>query len=158
MGELLQESGELTSEQIQSILREQSDSHLPFGELAERTYGVTREATQKAWVKQYMSMGAWVDLRSERVDPNVLTAYTRRQAWQMLTLPVRREPNGLLLATCAERLPRAVTFAWHHLKQEPALVVVADRVQLIERLAIHYPWQAVEQMLSDPNHEYPSTT
>ncbi len=143
IGELLRKSGDLTSEQVDSILREQQLSGRPFGDLAERMFGVGREATQRAWVKQYMGMGTLVDLDGESIDPGVLGVLTRRQAWQMMLLPLRREEGGLVVATSPERLPRAITFAWQRL-QGPIYVLIADRKQLAQYLGKHYPWPAMD--------------
>ena len=138
LGDYLGEAGDLTDQQIETILQEQGRGNRPFGELAERMYGVSHEAIQRAWVKQYMGLGTLVDLDTESLDPDLLGLFTRRQAWQMRLLPLRRENGGVVIATCAERLSRAVTFAWQHVNA-PVYVVIATREQLLRHLMSAWP-------------------
>ncbi len=145
IGTILKKHHWLTAEQVTQILATQEHSHRPFGQLAQRMFGVTADAIEAAWVEQYLQYGTKVDLASQQIDPRVLNRLTRRQAWQLQLLPLRHEDNQLVVATCPERLARSVKFAWRRLN-EPVFVVVADRLQLEEHLQLHYPWPAMEHL------------
>ena len=67
IGQLLVQQGVLTDKQVQHILTVQRSSHRPFGDLAERLYGVSPEAVEDAWVQQYVAMAGVVDL-GEGID------------------------------------------------------------------------------------------
>ncbi len=53
IGQLLIEQGVLSAEQVGHILAVQKASHRPFGDLAERLYGIDPQAVEDAWVAQY---------------------------------------------------------------------------------------------------------
>jgi hypothetical protein len=60
IGQLLIEQGVLTPTQVDHILKVQKISHRPFGDLAERLFGISPQAVEDAWVQQYMRMvGPW---------------------------------------------------------------------------------------------------
>jgi len=142
LGTILLKHGQLTATQVSLVLAQQTQSPRPFGELAQRMFGLDRGAVEAAWVEQYLQYGTEVDLRTQPIDPEVKGVVTRRQAWQFLLLPLRREEGQLILATTAGRLPRAVTFAWRRLR-EPVRIVVVPQPQLEDYLQTHYPWQAM---------------
>jgi len=48
IGQLLIEQGVLTQTQVQHILKVQKMSHRPFGDLAERLYGISPKAVEDA--------------------------------------------------------------------------------------------------------------
>ena len=62
IGQLLIEQGVLTETQVQHILKVQKMSHRPFGDLAERLYGISPKAVEDAWVEQYLRTVGVVDL------------------------------------------------------------------------------------------------
>jgi hypothetical protein len=138
IGQLLIEQGVLTPVQVAHILKVQSSSHRPFGDLAERLYGIDPRAVEDAWVEQYIRIAGVVDLEEVRVDTECLRLLNRRQAWQFHLLPVGRESNGLQMATSPEGLVRAVNFATKKVG-EPVSLVLAERAQLCEFLMKHYP-------------------
>src|SRR5688572_32881278 len=105
------EQGVLTSRQVEHILRVQKESHRPFGDLAERLYGVSPEAVEDAWVAQYTRVAGVVDLEEGEIDPACLRLINRRQAWQFHLLPLRRDAENLNIATDSEHLIRAVNFS-----------------------------------------------
>ncbi len=138
IGQLLVERGVLTEKQVQHIVQVQRASHRPFGDLAERLYGVNPEAIEDAWVQQYVSLSGVVDLSIEAVDPRCLKLINRRQAWQFSFLPIYRDDQHLNVATDAEHLIRSVNFATRRL-DEPVCFLIARREQLRDYLMTHYP-------------------
>lgn len=140
LGQLLVEQGVLTDKQVQHILSVQRVSHRPFGDLAERLYGIDSKAVEDAWVEQYVRTVGVVDLDDQEMDAECLRLLNRRQAWQFHLLPMNREDDGpnLSAATDAEGLVRAVNFSAHKF-DEPVYFQVAERRQLREFLMKHYP-------------------
>jgi len=138
IGQLLIEQGALTEAQVQQILEEQKTSHRPFGDLAERLFGVNPKAVEDAWVEQYLRTTGLVDLEETRVETECLRLLNRRQAWQFHTLPTNRDGGELAVATSAENLVRAVNFSSKKI-DEPLYFLIAERDQLREFLMRHYP-------------------
>ncbi len=138
IGQLLIEQGVLTDAQVQEILEAQKDSHRPFGDLAERLFGVNPKAVEDAWVEQYIRTTGVVDLEETRVETDCLRLLNRRQAWQFHTLPTNRDGGELGIATSAENLVRAVNFSSRKI-DEPLYFLIAERDQLREFLMRHYP-------------------
>ena len=137
IGQLLIEQGVLTETQVQHILKVQKMSHRPFGDLAERLYGISPKAVEDAWVEQYIRTVGTVDLDQVQIDADCLRTLNRRQAWQFHLLPINRDPE-LNLATSAENLVRTVNFSSRSL-DEPVHILIAERAQLREFLMKHYP-------------------
>jgi MSHA biogenesis protein MshE len=138
IGQLLVEQGVLTDAQVQEILHAQKESHRPFGDLAERLFGVNPKAVEDAWVQQYVRETGLVDLEEVEFDADCLRLLNRRQAWQFHTLPTNREEGGLNFATSPENLIRAVNFSSRKI-DEPVYFQIAERDQLREFLMRHYP-------------------
>lgn len=138
IGELLVEQRVLTTQQVEHILQVQRASHRPFGDLAERLYGVSPEAIEDAWVQQYLRIAGTFDLEEQRIDVDCLRLINRRQAWQFHMMPTNRQDDNLNIATDAEHLVRAVNFAARRL-DEPVCFLIARREQLREFLMKHYP-------------------
>jgi len=138
IGQLLIEQGVLSENQVQHILKVQRISHRPFGDLAERLYGIDPQAVEDAWVEQYLRITGVVDLDDQEIDVDCLRRLSRRQAWQFHLLPLNREDQHLQLATCAEDLVRNVNFTARKL-DEPVCLLIAERQQLREFLMKHYP-------------------
>ncbi|HWE94229.1 MAG: hypothetical protein JWP03_2899 [Phycisphaerales bacterium] len=137
IGQLLVEQGALTEAQVQHILKVQKISHRPFGDLAERLYGINPRAVEDAWVQQYLRTVGVVDLDEQTVDTECLRVLSRRQAWQFHLLPINRQQE-LHVATSKENLVRSVNFSSRRI-DEPVHVMVAERKQLREFLMKHYP-------------------
>ena len=137
IGQLLIEQGVLTETQVAHILKVQKMSHRPFGDLAERLYGINPKAVEDAWVEQYLRMVGTIDLDDVEVDTECLRLLNRRQAWQFHLLPIGRR-DELEMATSAEHLVRAVNFGSRSL-DEPVHFLIAERKQLREFLMKHYP-------------------
>ena len=137
IGQLLVEQGVLTEAQVNHILKVQKISHRPFGDLAERLYGINPKAVEDAWVEQYLRVAGVVDLEDVQIDTECLRLLNRRQAWQFHLLPLSRRPE-LEMATTPESLVRSVNFAARTV-DEPVHFLVAERQQLREFLMKHYP-------------------
>src|SRR5215218_6559812 len=132
IGQLLVEQGVLTQAQVDHILKVQKVSQRPFGDLAERLYGINPKAVEDAWVEQYLRIVGVVDLETITIETECLRLLNRRQAWQFHLLPLNREADetgGLHMATSAENLVRSVNFATRSL-DEPVHFLIAERAQL----------------------------
>jgi hypothetical protein len=138
IGQLLVEQGVLTEAQVQHILKVQRVSSRPFGDLAERLYGINPKAVEDAWVEQYLRIAGVLDLDEAEIDAECLRLLNRRQAWQFHLLPMYREDEGLHVATSAEDLVRSVNFATRTF-DEPVHFMIAERAQLRDFLMRHYP-------------------
>ena len=137
IGQLLIEQGVLTQTQVAHILKVQKMSHRPFGDLAERLYGIDPKAVEDAWVEQYLRVVGTVDLDDVEVDTECLRLLNRRQAWQFHLLPIGRKVE-LEMATTPEHLVRSVNFS-SRANDEPVHFLIAERQQLREFLMKHYP-------------------
>jgi hypothetical protein len=138
IGQLLVEQGVLTPRQVEHILKVQKESHRPFGDLAERLFGINPKAVEDAWVEQYTRTVGLIDLDDQRIDEECLRLLNRRQAWQFNTLPLTREQENLNVATSPDSLVRAVNFSTRKI-DEPICFLLAERQQLREFLMKHYP-------------------
>ncbi len=138
IGQLLVEQGVLTQVQVAAILAEQRVSHRPFGDLAERLFGVDPRAVEDAWVQQYIKQAGVTDLSSQRIEIDALRLINRRQAWQFHMLPLNRSPGEINLATSPQGLIRALNFSTASFTEEVS-IVLAEHDQLREFLMKHYP-------------------
>lgn len=142
LGELLVQQGLLSEEDVESILDAQRRSGRPFGQLAERMFGLTPSQVEAAWAEQYRGLAPHVDPVTEGWDPTVQGLVSRRQAWQFRVLPIRRNGCELTIATTTENLPRAARFAaWHF--GEPIYFVIGEAARLEQALALRYPLPGV---------------
>ena len=144
IGDILVRHSQLTSQQVSRILAVQEKDGRPFGKLAQIMFGLTTRAIEAAWVDQYLSFETQVDLETQSIDASVLQVVSRRQAWQLQLMPLRREEGCLLVATSEQRLVRSANFVWRRLG-EPVLLMVAPAAQLEACLQEHYPWPAMQQ-------------
>jgi Type II secretion system (T2SS), protein E, N-terminal domain len=138
IGQLLVEQGALSQKQVDHILQVQKTSHRPFGDLAERLYGINPRAVEDAWIEQYVRTVGVTDLDEVEIETDCLRLLNRRQAWQFHTLPVNRDSENLNVATSAESLVRSVNFTAKKI-DEPVYFLIAEREQLREFLMKHYP-------------------
>ena len=138
IGQLLVEQGVLTSKQVGEILKLQKKSHRPFGDLAERVFGVDPKAVEDAWVQQYVRMAGVVDLDNVRIETDCLRMLNRRQAWQFQLLPLHREDDNIHMVTSSDKLVKAINFAARKL-EDPIYFLIAERQQLRDFLMKHYP-------------------
>ena len=141
IGEVLVQQGVISADQVAEILEAQQTSGRPFGDLAERMFGVKPEDVEQAWITQYISYDTEIDLESQYIDTEVLKVINRRQAWQFRILPIRQheESGEIVAATSKEFLRRAVNFAWRQMR-DPVYFMVTRRPQLEDFLMKHYPW------------------
>ena len=138
IGQLLVEQGVLSQEQVGEILELQKVSHRPFGDLAERLYGIDPTAVEDAWVEQYLRTVGVIDLEDQKIETECLRLLNRRQAWQFHALPMSRELGNLNIATSPQHLVRAVNFSTRRFN-EPVYFLIAEREQLRDFLMKHYP-------------------
>jgi len=138
IGEALVQQGVLTTREVDQILTRQRDVRRPFGELAEQMFGVDAKAVELAWAAQYSTITEHVDPGVERVEEEILSLVTRRQAWQFRLLPLRRDGHEVMVVTVLEHLPRAMRFALQHFA-EPCYFVLTQADLLGEALMRHFP-------------------
>lgn len=138
IGQILVEQGVLTQEQVSHILEVQKTAAKPFGDLAERLYGLDPKSIEDAWVEQYARLTGVVDLEQLQIDEQCLRVINRRQAWQFHMLPCFREDDQLHVATDVDNLVRALNFSTRRV-DEAVYFQLAQREQLFEFLMKHYP-------------------
>jgi hypothetical protein len=138
IGQLLVEQGVLSDVQVQHVLKVQKECGRPFGDLAERLFGISPKAIEDAWVEQYIRTAGVVDLDEIEIEKDCLRLLNRRQAWQFHMLPANRDTGELNVATTPQNLVRAVNFATRSL-DEPVYFMLAERTQLRVFLMKHYP-------------------
>lgn len=138
LGELLVRGGVLSEAQRDEIVEAQRNSGRPFGDLAERMFGVSPRAIERAWGQQLVSLLSRIDLDRESIDSAAISAISRRQAWQFEVFPLRFAGGGLVVCTTEENLIRAMKFAGWRLGGE-CQFVLADRRQLGAMLERHFP-------------------
>lgn len=137
IGELLVRSGVLSALQRDQVLDEQRRSGRPFGDLAERMFGISPRDIEQAWAEQYASLVEPIDPRSSDSDPDALSLVTGRQAWQFAILPLRFSSGELIACTTQTHLARALRFAaWK--VPTPVRFVLASPIHLGEALVEHY--------------------
>lgn len=137
-GDLLVDSGVLTIEQRDQVLDEQKLVSLPFGDLAERMFGIDPDTIEQAWATQYESLAGVIDPTSGEIEAAAAAVVTPRQAWQFKVLPLRFEHGELMLCTPRQNLPRALRFAATQLA-ESCFFVVAEPDPMAEVLQRLYP-------------------
>jgi hypothetical protein len=138
IGQVLVQQGILSDTQVEHILTVQRENHRPFGDLAERLYGIHPNTIEEAWIHQYIRMVGVTDLNEQEIDINCLRLLNRRQAWQFQLLPLHHDEQDLHIATTPDRLVKAVNFV-NRLIDEPVYLVLAERKQLHRFLMKHYP-------------------
>lgn len=138
IGELLVSQGILTEAEVSRALAAQRSRPEPFGAICERLFGVSPEAIEGAWAEQYARLTReWSPTLLEE-DPALRELVSARQAWQFRVVPIREEPEGLLLATTTSHLPRALRFATRFLDR-PAIFMLVEATRLAEMLMRRYP-------------------
>ncbi len=137
LGELLVQLGRLSEEQVEEILDAQREGGRPFGYLAEKLFGLSVREIEGAWARQYEMLTGTVDLAGERIDREVNSIVSRRQAWQFGIIPLRRHGSELLMGTTVEYLPRAVRFVTWHI-DEPVSFIITTSQSLEAMLKLHY--------------------
>lgn len=138
LGELLVAQGVLTPVQASHILDVQAVTARPFGDLAERLFGVDPKLVSRAWVKQFTAQNPPRDISTEECDPRWIAVLERRQAWQFRILPMRSEGGHLLVAADGRGLLKAVNFASRAFALTPCFIL-AQQQSLRSMLMRHYP-------------------
>lgn len=138
LGDLLVQHGVLTREQVEDILVEQQAVGRPFGELAERLFGVPPQAVERAWAEQYAMLTGEYDLGEARFDPEAIALISARQAWQFRVLPIRFSGDELTVCTMKDQLARALRFVGWKI-EHPCHFVLAEPQGFAETLLRHYP-------------------
>ncbi|MSR42000.1 MAG: hypothetical protein EXS10_08900 [Phycisphaerales bacterium] len=151
IGELLVERGVLTRAQVEEILETQEREHSPFGEVAERLFGVQPDAIESALITQITARATLIS-RTDEVDEAVASLVVRRQAWQFGFVPMRFEDGHLVAATTAASLARAVRFAVRIL-EIPTMFAIADESTLSALLQSQYPIPGMAQGMLDGTEE-----
>lgn len=137
LGEILIEQGALSQRQVQAILKEQQETHRPFGLICEQMFGIDPAIVEDAWAKQYQQITGTIDPTKEMIDPAAIELITRRQAWQFCVLPLRFDDEELMIATMVAGLSRALRFATNVLAI-PSYFVMAEPLQLGQELCRRY--------------------
>lgn len=145
LGELLVAQGVLTPQQVLHILDVQAVTTRPFGDLAQRLFGIDPKVVAGGWVKQFLARSELRDVARERCEPRWIRMLDRRQAWQFRLAPIRCESGCLLVACHARGLLKAVNFAARAFPLTPCFVV-AEQKSLQTLLMRHWP---VPQHLAD---------
>jgi type IV pilus assembly protein PilB len=138
LGELLVKRGVITPAQQEAVLDYQRLTGRPFGELAEKLYGVRESAIEQAWAEQYTAVTRHIDPRTQVIDPDVLPLIDRRQAWQFRMLPVRYDARELMVCTTPQHLVRALKFAGWKIRAQ-CYFVLTEPLPLGEALMRYYP-------------------
>ncbi len=138
IGDLLVRQGVLTEQQVQDILTEQRAVGRPFGELAERLFGVSPQDVERAWAEQYSQIAGGYNLHSARFEAEALASVTPRQAWQFRVLPVRFSGDELTVCTTKDHLARALRFVGWKM-ESPCHFVLSGPEELAQMLMRHFP-------------------
>ncbi|MBN8599085.1 MAG: hypothetical protein J0L78_15540 [Planctomycetes bacterium] len=138
LGDLLVRQGVLTEQQVEDILIEQRAVGRPFGELAERLFGVSPQDVERAWAEQYSQIAGEYSLHAARFESDALASITARQAWQFRVLPVRFSGDELTVCTTKDHLARALRFVGWKI-QSPCHFVLAGPEELAQGLMKHFP-------------------
>ncbi len=138
LGTLLVGSGVLTQAQADQVLSKQTESHRPFGEIAEQMFGISARSVEQAWAEQYSQTTRWVDPTTEVMDPTVRELINRRQAWQFRLLPMGYDGAELMVCTTKDGLVRAMNFAGRQLPLM-CFFVLAEPTKLAAALQLQYP-------------------
>lgn len=148
LGELLVEQGAITLDQRDEILSMQSQSHRPFGVIAEEMFGVSPSDIEEAWAIQYATIAMRIDPLSVEVCKDTLDIITKRQAWQFGLIPIREYEGEIQFVTSMECMARALRFVGWRI---PVLCTFAicDLDTLKGGLALHYPFESLDSETAD---------
>jgi Type II secretion system (T2SS), protein E, N-terminal domain len=138
LGQILTEQGVLRQDQVDHIVSVQRRVGRPFGDLAERLFGIDPKVIEDAWVRQYTQIMGPIDPATLAVDQECIALINRRQAWQFFIAPVHRSGEELLLITTAKNLVRASNFA-AHVFPEATFFRISGEESMQRFLMKHYP-------------------
>lgn len=137
LGELLTARGALTKEQVAEILDTQKRRGRPFGDLAERLFGVRPEIVEEAWAEQYAQMADHVDPARLRPEAAALRLIEGEQAREFGLLPVEINGDEVMVCTTSDNLARALRFVGWRIGK-PAYFVIAEETALERAIQRHY--------------------
>jgi hypothetical protein len=137
LGELLTARGALTPEQVAEILETQKRRGRPFGDLAERLFGVRPEVVEDAWAEQYAQMADRVDPARLRPQPDALRLVEADQARTFGILPLAVDADEVTLCTTPDNLARALRFVGWRIGK-PASFVLAESTALTRAIIRAY--------------------
>jgi hypothetical protein len=138
IGDILVRMGVLSDVERDEILVAQHSHARPFGVLAEEMFGVSAASVERAWAAQFAHLAPRITAMDLVIPQSVMTAVTRRQAWQFRVLPLDFVDRELVVATTEECLPRAMRFmAWR--VETPVSFVLAEPLDLGEALCRAHP-------------------
>lgn len=141
MGELLIRRNVLTAQQVDTVLKHQTATGRPFGQLASELFGVPEAELWRAWATQMIGCYQKVDLSTMASTPQALSIYTPREAWGFRILPLEVSAEGITLATSAANLPTAMAVA--QIRSEvPVEFVLAEPAQLEAAIRERYQIEA----------------
>ncbi len=143
LGDLLVARGVLSEDQRQRILHAQQHNARPFGELAERLFGVDPSHIEQAWAAQYARLAEHIDPRVTIPSREALELIERRQAWQFRVLPMRIDGHELVVCTAEAFLARALRFVGWRISG-PCSFVMTDPIALGDALSIWYPMAGLD--------------
>lgn len=133
MGEILVGYGEISPEQLDTILKEQKKRYRPFGKIAAELYKIHETAIWRAWAEQYSHYCPRVNLKYEQFDPEVYKSLTPEDAWKHRLLPLREHDGDLILLTSEHWLPYALHFVDNNIHL-PVIVWLVDDPRLLETI------------------------
>ncbi|MEM9416118.1 MAG: hypothetical protein AAGA29_11685 [Planctomycetota bacterium] len=143
IGQIMIERGVLTAEQVDQVLASQAERYAPFGKLTETMFGIDEHTVNEAVADQVAGRTPFTKLCKERFDPEVLSLFTAREAWDTLVLPIRMEDGELLCATTVETLSSAIEL----MQGKPGLAyhfVLAEMRPIEEFIANLYAYEGVD--------------
>jgi len=143
IGDILIEQGVLSQEQVDQVLASQAERPAAFGRLAQTMFGIDEHAIHIALANQIERRAPYIKLCRQEFDPEVLSLFTAREAWDTLVLPIRREDGGLLCATTVETLSSAIQLLQEKL-DEPYHFALVEMRPIEEFIASMYAYEGVD--------------
>jgi len=107
-GEILQEMGLLTSDQVSQILEDQAQSGQKFGQVAVRMGWLTSEQVLEAWARQMSYRRRYVDPQDVGIDTQAVERVTIPVARAMKVVPLRLWGDNLVVASAPDARPEMV--------------------------------------------------
>ncbi|MFI4860162.1 MAG: hypothetical protein ACIAXF_05715 [Phycisphaerales bacterium JB063] len=143
IGQIMIELGILTPDQVDQVLASQTEYYVPFGKLTETMFGIDEFTINQAVADQIAGRTPYTKLCEESFDPDVLSLFTAREAWDTLLLPIRMEDGELRCATTVETLSSAIEL----MQDKPGLnyqFVLAEMRPIEEFIANLYAYEGVD--------------
>jgi len=145
IGELLVRYGELSNEELSTILAEQRRDYRPFGRIAADMFDISESAIWNAWSEQYAEYCPRIQLDDQLQEPAVLNELTSDEAWEFYLLPLRCQDGDLILVTSEDHLPKALQFLDRRLSKAVLVWLAGNPDQLYAALRKAYPVDKYER-------------